>query len=623
MIKLLLFLILVLGLAYGFSVLADLPGDVVITVAGQEISFTLMVAAVALVATIVTVMLVWWLIKVIFTSPQRVTRFFRLRRRDRGYQALSTGIVAAGAGDPVTARKMLKRADGLLPSSSEPLIQLLDAQTVMLEGDQEKARASFEKMLEDPELRDLGLRGLYMEAQRLGDRNAQKHYAEKAAELAPQLGWAGKAALDLKTSAGDWEGALRLVDQQKAAKNMDKDTAKRKRAVLLTAVAMENVEPDPSRAKQAGLEAHRLAPTFAPAAVAAADACLRLNEMRRAAKVLETTWRKEPHPDVALSYVNVRAGDSALDRLKKARKLEQLKPNNTESSLIVAQMAMEAGEFEDARKAVASILRNEPRESAYMLMAEIEERETGDQGKIREWLSRALRAPRDPSWTADGYIAEKWAPFSPISGRIDAFQWKVPVERIGGNLLEEDLDPMQRGVAPAAMIEPQPLEDASNNEVEPTPVAEPDDKGADEALKTTAAAGAAAAATSTIAADEAAVDAATEPKPSDVETQDAVDVIVEAVAEPSGEGVDAIGESDSSKSAETVEVPAANDDEIQPEPPVEEHAPSEIKEAGSETPPVNGIDEKSDDAVVPPIPDDPGVRPGAEPADKSRRFRLF
>ncbi|MEL6921520.1 MAG: heme biosynthesis HemY N-terminal domain-containing protein, partial [Pseudomonadota bacterium] len=460
MIKLLVFLVLILALGYGFSILADMPGDVVITVAGQEISFTLMVAAVALVATIVAVMLVWWLVRVLFTSPQRVSRFFRLRRRDRGYQALSTGIIAAGAGDPATARKMLKRADGLLVTSSEPLIQLLDAQAVMLEGDHEKARSRFEKMLEDPELRDLGLRGLYMEAQRLGDRDAQKHYAEKAAEVAPQLAWAGKAALDLKTSAGDWEGALRLVEQQQSAKHLDKDAAKRKRAVLLTAVAMENIEPNPTRAKQAGLEAHRLAPAFSPAAVAASDACLRLNELRRASKVLETTWRKAPHPDVALAYVNVRAGDSAADRLKKARKLEQLKPNNTESSLVVAQMAMEAGAFEDARKAVASVLRNEPRESAYMLMAEIEERETGDQGQIREWLSRALRAPRDPTWTADGYVAETWAPFSPISGRIDAYDWKVPVERIGGNLIEEDMDPMQRGVAPATMLEPQVTENA-------------------------------------------------------------------------------------------------------------------------------------------------------------------
>jgi len=618
MIKLLLFILLVLGLAYGFAILADMPGEVVITVAGQEISFTLMFAAVALVATVVAVMVTWWLIRVVLTSPQRVTRFFRLRRRDRGYQALSTGIIAAGAGDPATARQMLRRADGLLVKTSEPLIQLLEAQAVMLEGDHDGARSKFEKMLEDPELRDLGLRGLYMEAQRLGDRDAQKHYAEKAAELAPQLGWASKAALDLKTSTGDWEGALRLVEKQQTAKHIDKEAAKRKRAVLLTAIAMENVEPDPGRAKQAGLEAHRLAPEFAPAVVAASDACLRLNELRRAAKILETTWRKAPHPDVALAYVNVRSGDSAADRLKKARKLEQLKPNNAESSLIVAQMAMEAAEFDDARKAVAAVLRNEPRENAYLLMADIEEQETGDQGKIREWLSRALRAPRDPAWTADGYVAEKWAPFSPISGRIDAFEWKVPVERIGDNLIENDLDPMQRGVAPVSMIEPASDERPTTVDVEPEEV-KPDIEAAEAAMPVAAMAATAVVAEKASEEEkpeaskekEAEASSKEEPAPEQSDVVEDIKVIEPVVqAEEAEEAAASQLEADKDETGSSAEA-----EKVDVAPNTEVPDTTEAVEKVSEP--------ELEEEIVPPIPDDPGIDPNEKPAEEPRRFRLF
>ncbi|MNL65396.1 hypothetical protein D3C87_1897250 [compost metagenome] len=60
-------------------------------------------------------------------------------------------------------------------------------------------------------------------------------------------------------------------------------------------------------------------------------------------------------------------------------------------------------------------------------MAEIEEGQTGDQGKAREWLARAVRAPRDPAWTADGIVSDEWEPVSPVTGRLDAFEWKVPV----------------------------------------------------------------------------------------------------------------------------------------------------------------------------------------------------
>jgi HemY protein len=60
-------------------------------------------------------------------------------------------------------------------------------------------------------------------------------------------------------------------------------------------------------------------------------------------------------------------------------------------------------------------------------MAELEEREHGDEGRAREWMTRAVSARRDPAWTADGFVTERWMPVSPVTGRLDAFQWKDPL----------------------------------------------------------------------------------------------------------------------------------------------------------------------------------------------------
>jgi HemY protein len=79
----------------------------------------------------------------------------------------------------------------------------------------------------------------------------------------------------------------------------------------------------------------------------------------------------------------------------------------------------------------------EPREGAYLLLADIEEAETGDSGRVRQLLAKALRSPRDPAWTADGYVSERWAPISPVTGKLDAFEWRVPVERLG-QLIEQE-----------------------------------------------------------------------------------------------------------------------------------------------------------------------------------------
>src|SRR5262249_35855277 len=67
-----------------------------------------------------------------------------------------------------------------------------------------------------------------------------------------------------------------------------------------------------------------------------------------------------------------------------------------------------------------------PRQRVAALMAELEAAQ-GDEGRAREWLARALSARRDPAWTADAFVSDHWLPISPVSGRLDAFEWKDPL----------------------------------------------------------------------------------------------------------------------------------------------------------------------------------------------------
>lgn len=451
MFRILFFIIVVFALGLGFAWLADRPGDMVITFNGYQYQVTLMVAAVAVVAVVAAAMILWWLLKSIWMSPYLVSRYFRVRRRDRGYQALSTGMLAAGAGDAAVARRMNKQAGKLISADQEPLLHLLEVQTLLLEGDHEKARGKFEAMLDDPELRPLGLHGLYLEAQRLGHKDVARHYAIEASRDAPQLTWAANAALEDKAEAGEWDEALKLLDRQRASGQIAKGDADRRRAVLLTAKATETLDRDALAAKNAALEANRLAPDLVPAAVTAARSLFRQNDLRRGSKILEAAWRKEPHPEIAEAYVNARSGDSTQDRLMRAQKLEKLRTNNADSALAVARAALDAGEFKLAREEAEAAIRLRASEGAYLLRADIEEAETGDQGRVRHWLQRAVRAPRDPAWTADGIVSDRWLPISPVTGTLDAFAWEQPVERMG-QLIDSEREPAPPAIERASTL---------------------------------------------------------------------------------------------------------------------------------------------------------------------------
>ncbi|MCZ7487440.1 MULTISPECIES: heme biosynthesis protein HemY [Rhizobium/Agrobacterium group] len=471
MTRILTFALIVLALGFGFSWLADRPGVLSIVWQGQLIEMSLMVAASIIAALVAAVMLVWWVVNAVWTSPNAARRYFRARKRDRGYQALSTGLIAAGAGNAILARKMTARTQGLLNADQEPLIHLLDAQADLIEGKYDEARRKFEAMARDPETRELGLRGLYIEARRQGAYEAAQQYAEDAAEKAPYLPWAAQATLENRCRNGQWDDAIRLLDQQKAASVIERGEAERLKAVLLTAKAGEKLESDPIGAREDAKHALKLAKSLVPAALIAARSYLREDNLRKAATVLEPVWKTDPHPQIAELYVRARSGDTAIDRLKRAERLESLKPNNIESLFAVAQAALDAKEFAKARAKAEAAARIEPRESIFLLMADIEEAETGDQGRVRYWMAQALRAPRDPAWVADGVVSEKWLPISPVTGRLDAFEWKAPFGQLEGPV--EDLTIENAIAAAPARAEPEPVAKTIVVEAAPEPRAEP------------------------------------------------------------------------------------------------------------------------------------------------------
>jgi HemY protein len=52
-------------------------------------------------------------------------------------------------------------------------------------------------------------------------------------------------------------------------------------------------------------------------------------------------------------------------------------------------------------------------------------------------MTRAVAARRDPACTADGFVSDRWMPVSPVTGRLDAFQWKDPLGAEGA-VIEND-----------------------------------------------------------------------------------------------------------------------------------------------------------------------------------------
>jgi HemY protein len=427
MYRVILFLALIALAAAGAAWVADQTGDVALSWGAWRVQTTLPVFALALGIAVVAASLAWSFLRTLWRLPERVRRGRRERRHARGRHAITHGLLAIGHGDSTAARKHADIARR--HAADDPLALLLHAQSAQLEGDRGTAREAFRAMAERPDTRLLGLRGLFIEAQRADDPVAAVAIAEEALKLSPGSTWASHAALGFRCAKGDWSGALAILDNNLASGLIDKPAYRRQRGVLLTARALELETVDRDLSRDNVMEAIKLAPTLVPAAVLAAKYQSEAHQTRRAMRIVEAAWLAHPHPDLADAYAHVKLGDSARQRLVRVETLAAKAPGHLEGALAVARAAIDASEFTRARAALAPFI-SAPTQRVAMLMAEIERTEHGDSGKTRAWTLRAVRALHDPVWTADGYVSDRWRPVSPVSGRIDAFQWQMPLSAL-------------------------------------------------------------------------------------------------------------------------------------------------------------------------------------------------
>lgn len=424
MIRIIFFLLLIGAAGLGAAWIADQNGDLTLVWDGWRVSTTLAVAVLGFAVAVAAALVLWSIVTGVLRLPRRMREASRARSEARGRDAIAKGLIAIGAGDQDAARRHAGVA--ARHAGNDPLTLMLAAQTAQMAGDRSGANRAFYAMAEREDTRLLGLRGLFIEAQRNDDPLAAVAAAEEALKVTPGATWASHAVLGFRCAQGDWTGALNLVERNYASGAIDKAQYRRQRAVLLTARALELEMSDRDAARDAAMEAVKLAPTLIPAATLAAKFLSESQQTRRAMGIIEAAWKAQPHPDLADAYAHVRLGDSALERLRRMERLADTTPGHVEGALGIARVAADAREYARARAVLAPLI-DAPSQRVALLMAEIERGEHDDEGAARAWTLRAVHAAFDPEWTADGYVSDRWRPVSPVSGRLDAFQWMVPV----------------------------------------------------------------------------------------------------------------------------------------------------------------------------------------------------
>ena len=437
--KILLFILIVVFIAAGLAYLLDskdvIFGNVQATISGTEYTLTPVQVVLFLVGLSFPIWLILKLlsflvsvVKFINGDDTAISRYFNRNRERKGFQALSDGMLALASGEGQLAMDKATRATRFLNQPS--LTNVLAAQAAELSGNRKKATEIYKTLVQLPETRFVGVRGLLKQKLEDGNINVALKLAETAFAIKPKHEEIQDTLLQLQAKTQNWDDARKTLRIKLKHGSLPRDVHKRRDAVLALSQAKDVLEDGQTvEARENAIEANRLSPDLVPAAAMAARSYIENAKPKYAIRVIQKAWQAQPHPDLATVFSEIAPEETPAQRLKRFETLRRLAPDHRETKLAMAELYLSAGEFKNARKEVESLVEIDPDARVFTIMAAIERGGGGADELVRGWLAKALGARRGPQWTCENCQTahSTWTPVCESCEAFDTLAWKAPL----------------------------------------------------------------------------------------------------------------------------------------------------------------------------------------------------
>lgn len=363
-----------------------------------NIELSLHAAIVIGLLSLVAIIVLWSFLTWLFRLPGRLKSGLGLRKRNQALDAMEEALLAGASGDMDKSRKKSERARALIKSPA--LGQLVSAQAAEACGDNNEAITHYRAMLEDEKTYDTGRRGLAQQLLNTGDYEGAIELASAAYEQDKSARWAFDTAFKAQIADHRWAGAIETLERAERRKHVDKDTARRRKAVLQTAQADQLTDSGetPAVALELAVAAASDAPDFAPGVALAARLLGRDGNSKKASSVIEKAWSKRPHPALALAFTDMLEGENAKTRDKRIRGLVKNNSDHRESALLLASEALKQKKGVEALSAMTRLVGEDAPSARVCQMAYKAETLLENTVDARHWLERAATAPHEADW---------------------------------------------------------------------------------------------------------------------------------------------------------------------------------------------------------------------------------
>ena len=395
------------------------PGNISIEWQGWLIEASLPITVSLILLLFVIILLAYFILKKIISIPKSVKNNYNNNKKIKADKAIIKAFSAKYMGEAELAENYSLQAKFL---NNTPLKLLLDSEINNYYGNDNKYLEHLNMMLEHPETLLISIKKLT--TTHIKNRNINE--ALRIISMIPKSKntpkWFFYTSLQLNILENNW------IPVNNCIKNISKYTKTSHTALKLikSRIFLYKALKERNNIDFQDIDnSLKNDPTFAPAIVFKAkllykkDKIIGLNFVKK-------SWKNYSHPDITDFLINIfsnKPKHELLSIIKSITKLDNDKYNN---NYTLAKVALLAESWKLARQAINAIPEKEWTKSIYLMMADLEKKEHGDQNKSNIWYKKSQNASLDFTWgcTSCSYIANQWDLICPKCSSLDSIQWQ-------------------------------------------------------------------------------------------------------------------------------------------------------------------------------------------------------
>ena len=350
----------------------------------------------------------------------------KLQNKEKGYNAFVSGIIALANKDYKRAILESKKISNHLDDNPS-LVLLLKSEIFKVEKKYDELSVVYENMSKNKHTKNLGYRGMMEQYLRAQDYHHAFIYGERLFNNNPFIEKIYDTLVSIIAKTNNWQQLLIISDRAFSKKIIDKKVYEENKSIGFFEIAKIKQLSEIEESLKYMQKALKFRKNFPPYIKLYINLLIQNKNYNLAKKFIKKAWNELPHAEYKESILSL-AAHLEIEMSELVKYIAGASYKNEESIILMVEAFVESKKWDDARNQIKDLLDVRPKKEVCLLMAKIEEGDSGDVQKINAWTQRAKDGAANNIWicTISKKSQQTWSSVSE-AGYFNSLEWRQPI----------------------------------------------------------------------------------------------------------------------------------------------------------------------------------------------------